>query len=252
MNNKNQVFGSIILAAGKGRRMQSETFNKVSLHLANKPMILHIIHFMQKLPIQSIVVVVGYAKESVMNALKNENVLFAEQEEQLGTSHAVRVGLGKLPKTITDVLIVYGDDAVLYIEKQLHLIQKLFSTHQESDAVVTFLTIDQENPFGLGRIIRNNEGEAVAIIEEKDATEEQKKIKEINPGCYLFQVDFLNEYLPIVKKSPVTGEYYLTDLVDIAIENNKIVKTVQGGMVLWRGVNTPEELEEAHKLMELQ
>jgi bifunctional UDP-N-acetylglucosamine pyrophosphorylase/glucosamine-1-phosphate N-acetyltransferase len=117
--------------------------------------------------------------------------------------------------------------------------------HIVSDASLTFLTIDVTNPFGLGRIVRDDKGNVKAIVEEKDATESQRIIEEINPACYFFKVSFLKKYLKKVKKSPITGEYYLTSLVDIAIHNKEKIETVQAGFMPWRGVNTKEELREA-------
>ncbi len=111
------------------------------------------------------------------------------------------------------------------------------------------MTIEQENPQGLGRIVRGMDDELVGIVEEKDATDDQKRITEINPGCFVFSVQFLKKYLTQVEKSPVTGEYYLTSLIDLALVNNEKVETVQGGKLVWRGVNTPEELEEAERLI---
>lgn len=239
---------AIILAAGKGKRMQMEDANKVTVTLATKPMVQHIVHFMRGLEIESVVVVVGFAKESVMEVLKNDSVIFAEQTEQLGTGHAALIALEKLPPHIEDVVIVYGDDAVLYAEKHVSTIKKLFEVHHQTNDAMTFLTIEQENPFGLGRIVRDENDKVLSIIEEKDATEEQRKIKEINPGCFVFSVAFLKKYLPIVEKSPVTGEYYLTTLIDLAIKNGELVDTVKGGKMAWRGVNTPQELDEAQKL----
>jgi bifunctional UDP-N-acetylglucosamine pyrophosphorylase/glucosamine-1-phosphate N-acetyltransferase len=239
---------SVILAAGKGKRMNLQETNKVTSLLSGKPIILHIVQFMKRLGIQTNVVVVGYAKESVMNAVAGEQVLFAEQTEQLGTGDALRCAIEALPDEITDVLVVYGDDGVLYNEKSLPVIEKLFHIHRDSQAKLTFLTIEQDNPTGLGRIVRDAGGEVEAIIEEKDASDEQKEIKEINPGCFLFQVDFLKEYLPLVKKSPFTGEYYLTSVIDLAFHHTVPIQTVQGGKLPWRGVNTPEELEEAKKI----
>lgn len=247
--NNNREIGAIILAGGRGKRMQLAEANKVTLSLQQKPMILHIVSFMQSVDIASIIVVVGHAKESVEEALHGTPVTFAIQEEQLGTGHAVTCALGKIPSHITDVLVVYGDDAVLYTSENRSLITELFTSHTSSDAVMTFLTIEQENPQGLGRIIRDTQGRLLAIVEEKDATEEQRSVKEINPGCFLFSVAFLKKYLPKVEKSPVTGEYYLTSLIDIAILNGEKVQTVRGGKRKWRGVNTPEELVEAEKLM---
>lgn len=240
--------GGIILAGGKGKRMKMETANKVTVNLANKPMIKHIVEFMNKLSIDTIVVVVGFAKESVMEVLRDHAIIYAEQIEQLGTGHAVNVALEELPSDVTDVLVVYGDDAVLYAEKNIPTIQKLFHVHASSHAAVSFLSVDQENPFGLGRVIRDENGKAVSIVEEKDASEEQKKIKEINPGCFVFSVEFLRKRLPEVEKSPATGEYYITTLIDLAFSHNEIVETVKGGNIAWRGVNTIEELSEAEKL----
>lgn len=240
--------GAIILAAGKGKRMQMTTENKVTVNLADKPMIQHIVDFMRRMRIETIVVVVGFAKESVVNALKGQHIIFAEQKKRLGTGHAVKCALDKLPKHIEDVLVVYGDDAVLYAEKNIPVVNKLFETHYMSGASLTFLTIEQKNPFGLGRIVRDPQGKLIAIVEEKDATEEQKDIKEINPGCFIFSVSFLKKYLPQVKKSSATGEYYLTSLIDIAMKHHEHVETLQGGYLAWRGVNTKDELREAEEL----
>jgi bifunctional UDP-N-acetylglucosamine pyrophosphorylase/glucosamine-1-phosphate N-acetyltransferase len=243
-----RVLGSVILAAGKGSRMKSEDVNKVTLNLHNKPIILRIVEFMESVGIKDIVVVVGFAKESVMEILKNEDVRYAEQKELLGTGHAAQVALDALPDHVTDLFIVYGDDAVFYQESHRAIMQRLFQQHLSAEAVFTFLTIEQENPTGLGRIVRDKEGHLEAIVEEKDATEEQKKITEINPGCFVFRVDFLKKYLPQVERSHATGEYYLTSLIDLATHHSEKVATVQGGKLAWRGVNTKEELQEAERI----
>jgi bifunctional UDP-N-acetylglucosamine pyrophosphorylase / glucosamine-1-phosphate N-acetyltransferase len=243
-----RTIGAIILAAGKGKRMQLDQVNKVTMSLADKPMIRHIVDFMHRLAIETIVVVVGYAKESVVEVLKQYEIIYAEQTEQLGTGHAVQVAIEQLPPFIKNVLVVYGDDAVLYAEKHVPTIRKLFDKHYGSDAAITFLTVEQDNPYALGRIVRDKEGKVHAIIEEKDATEAQRKIKEINPGCFVFSVAFLKKYLPQVEKSSATGEYYLTSLIDLAFQHGEVVETVQGGKMAWRGVNTPEELQAAEKL----
>jgi bifunctional UDP-N-acetylglucosamine pyrophosphorylase / glucosamine-1-phosphate N-acetyltransferase len=240
--------GSIILAAGKGKRMQHESANKVTLHLGEKPMIQHIVDFMRRLLIKTIAVVVGYQKDTVIDSLKGQDILFVEQVQQLGTGHAVSCALEKLPTDVTDVLVVYGDDAVLYTDKNVAIVEKLFTVHNQTKDAMTFLTIVQDNPFGLGRIVRDDKGKILAIVEEKDATEEQRKITEINPGCFVFSVEFLRKYLPLVERSPITGEYYLTSLIDLAIKDNQRVDTLAGGKLAWRGVNTKEELEEAERL----
>lgn len=250
MSQENREIGAIILAAGRGTRMNLAEANKVTLLLSGKPIIRHIVDFMHSMAIGTVVVVVGHAKASVQAALAGKQALFAEQTEQLGTGHAAQCALAVLPDEITDVFIVYGDDAVLYTDENREIIRELFTHHLSSDAAFSFLTIEQEDPTGLGRVVRDEKGNLLAIVEEKDATLEQKAINEINPGCFVFRVDFLQKYLPKVEKSPVTGEYYLTSLIDLAILHGEKVRTVQGGKRKWRGVNTPEELIAAEKLIQ--
>ncbi|HVZ58548.1 MAG TPA: sugar phosphate nucleotidyltransferase, partial [Patescibacteria group bacterium] len=241
MNNSHHL-AAIILAAGKGKRMQGgDSTNKVISPLARKPMIKHIVEFMEAIFVEQIVVVVGHAKESVQQVLTEHRLTFAEQSEQLGTGHAVGVALTSLRPEITDVMVVYGDDAVLYSANNSKIISELIAKHYQNQAALTFLTIEQQNPFGLGRIVRDANGHVQAIVEEKNATEEQKKITEINPGCFIFQKDFLSRYLDRIEKNVVSGEYYLTDLVDIALQAGEKVQAIRGGQLLWRGVNTQEE-----------
>lgn len=248
MINSSHHLAAIILAAGKGKRMQNaENVNKTTSLLGGKPMIQHIVDFMQKINVQQIVVVVGYAKESIKDVLKHYTITYAEQEEQLGTGHAVKVALTTLHPLITDVIVVYGDDAVLYSANNTGIISELINSHYREQTAVTFLTIEQTNPFGLGRIVRDADDRVVGIVEEKVATDEEKKITEINPGCFVFSRDFLNTYLDRIEKNEVSGEYYLTDLIDLAQKNKQKIHAVRGGDLAWRGVNTKEELEEAEK-----
>ncbi len=246
-----KTFGAIILAAGKGTRMNMVYENKVVLPLADKPMIQHIVEFIKKIKIETTVVVVGFAKESVMEVLKGFNLIYAEQIEPLGTGHALICALNKLPEEVENVFVVYGDDAVLYAEENIPIIKKLFEVQESEKAAITFLTIEQDNPYALGRIVRNAAGDVSAIIEEKDATTDQRKITEINPGCFVFSVRFLQKYLSQIEKSPVTGEYYINNFIDLALRNNEPVKTIKGGKLNWRGVNTPEELNVAEKLLSM-
>jgi bifunctional UDP-N-acetylglucosamine pyrophosphorylase / glucosamine-1-phosphate N-acetyltransferase len=235
--------GAIILAAGKGSRMKAKNSNKVTYKLGNKPLILHVVHLLEDMKLTPIIVVVGFAKESV-RSLFNKNVLFAEQAKRLGTAHASLQALKILPETISHVFILNGDDSAFYTK---NILNKLLKQHIKNNNAITFLTIEVENPFGLGRIVRKK-GEVVAIVEEKDATEAVRKIKEINPACYLFEVKFLRKFLAKVPKSAVTGEYYLMSLVEIALKNNYCVQGIKGGNIPWRGVNTGEELKEAENL----
>ena len=209
---KSKKLGVIILAAGAGKRMNSKKANKVTILLANKPLILHSIQLLEKMNFAQIIVVVGFAKESVKNALKGSRVLFAEQKKRLGTAHAVKSALSRLNASTTDVLVIQGDDSHFYKKE---MISKLIDVHFSENANITFLTINASSPFGLGRIERDKKGRVTAIVEEKDAMGYTRKIREVNPACYIFTVSFLKKYLGSVQKSPVTGEYYLTSLIDI-------------------------------------
>lgn len=235
---------AIILAAGKGKRMKSREINKVVVPLGNKQMILHVVDRLTELFISPIIVVVGFAKESVMRVLDGR-AIFAQQSKRLGTAHAVMCALKKLPKDIQTVLVLNGDDSAFYTKD---ILKNLIDNHFKKNADLSFLTITVENPTGLGRIIRDIDSKVAGVVEEKDATDAQRKITEINPACYIFEVSFLRQYLGQIKKSPVSGEYYLTSLIDIAIKNKEKLETVSGGRILWRGINTPQELEEAQKL----
>lgn len=235
---------AIILAAGKGKRMKSKEVNKVVATLGDRPMILRTVDRLDELDMSPIIVVVGFAKESVIKLLDNR-VVFAEQLKRLGSADAAACALTRLSKDIQTVLVMGGDDSAFYTRETIN---NLIETHQRENAALSFLTITINNPSGLGRIIRNGNGQVTEVVEEKDASESQREIKEINPGCYVFEVAFLRKYLKKVKKSPVTGEYYLTSLIDIAIKNKEKLIAVPVGKILWRGINTPEELREAERL----
>lgn len=235
--------GAVILAAGKGSRMKAKKSNKVTYMLGNKPMIMHVVHLLEDMKLAPIVIVIGFAKESV-KSLFDKNVVFAEQAKRLGTAHAAIQALKVLPENVSDIFILNGDDSAFYKKE---ILENLLLVHTKNQNAITFLTIKVNNPFGLGRVKREY-GKVVAIVEEKDATDEERKINEINPACYLFNVEFLKKYLKKVPKSEVTGEYYLMNLVEIAIKNNYYVEGIEGGNIPWRGVNTKEELMQAEQL----
>lgn len=239
-----KTIAAIILAAGKGARMKSKRINKVTISLGNKQMILYIVDRLVELLIVPIIVVVGFAKESVIKVLR-DRVIFAHQRKRLGTAHAVMAALRKLPQDVRNVLVLQGDDSAFYTKD---IIKSLIMSHLEKKAALSFLTIIVDNPSGLGRVIRNNNGKVIEIVEEKDARDSERNIKEINSACYIFETSFLRQYLKKVKKSPITGEYYLTSLIDIAIKNKQKIEAVAAGKILWRGVNTQEELREAQRL----
>lgn len=235
---------AIVMAAGRGTRMNSQTVNKVALPLAGKPIISHTVENLKNAGIKNIVVVVGFAKDSVIQHL-SDDIIIAEQKEQLGTGHAVKVALEKVNNART-ILVLNGDDSYVFSSE---IIQELYKKHNSNHSVISFLTLIMNNPTGLGRILRNSNNEVVGIIEEKDATFEQKKIKEINPACYMFDFEFLKSKLETLQPSPVTGEYYITSLIEQAFNENQKISTHTVEGLNWRGINTPEELKEAEKLI---
>ena len=235
----------VILAAGKGSRFQLEDKNKTSLLLGGKPIISYGVELLERLDIP-IFVVVGFGKESVKSALSGYDVTFVEQERQLGTGNALASVFPKLASDVEHVLVINGDDP---FHKE-DTIDDLIATHEAANAAVTFATIRLPNPTGVGRVVRAEGGneEVIGIIEEKDADIKQKKIQEVNGACYLFSREFLKEYLPKLKQSNAAQEYYITDLIGLAVAGGEKVETVKI-TDKWQGINTPEDLKEAEKLL---
>ncbi len=237
--------GAIVLAAGKGKRMNATDANKVTLLLGKKPMIVHTVDFLEKIQASPIIIVVGFAKQSVIDALHGRFVLFAQQKKRLGTGHALLQGMTLLPKEVKDIIVVNGDDSAFYSES---MIKNLILLHFSSGASITLLTVVVDDSSGLGRVVRDLHGNLASIVEEKDATEKEKMTKEINPGCYMFTVDFLKRNIKRIAKNSKTGEYYISDLIKLAKEDGQKVEVLQAGKLLWRGINTNDELIKANKL----
>jgi bifunctional UDP-N-acetylglucosamine pyrophosphorylase / glucosamine-1-phosphate N-acetyltransferase len=233
----------VVLAAGKGKRMGSKTVNKVTFPLNGKPMILHTIDLLEKAGVNPVVVVVGFARESVVEKL-DKKIIVVNQSRRLGTAHAVMSAIKKIPNKTKRILVLNGDDSAFF---PIYLIKKIIKEHMDKKSSFSFLSIEINNPAGLGRVLRNK-GNVIGIVEDKDASQKQKETTEINPGCYVFDVNFLNRYLKKIKKSKITNEYYLTSLIDIAIKNKEKIVAVNAGKIPWRGINTREELLEAERL----
>ncbi len=236
---------AIILAAGRGTRMQSTDTNKVAMKVSGEPMLTRTLGILKEAGVKSTVVVVGFAKESVVSIL-GDDVIIAEQNEQLGTGHAVHCALPSVPDEARDVLIIYGDDSFLHTATTF---KSLYKTHLEQNAKITFITMDSESPTGFGRIIRNLDNEVVGIVEEKNATDEEKLITEINLGCYIIDKKYLEENIKNIKKNPVSGEYYITDIIDIISHHSGKIAAYKLTDKKWQGVNTREDLQEAERIL---
>ena len=241
---------AIILAAGKGTRIKADKTNKVLLPLAQKPMVVYIIDLLQSLQISPIIVVVGHQSHKVKSYFKNlqYRIKFVNQGRLLGTGHAVKKALPAIPTDKKLVLILHGDHSSFY---KLWMIKQIIKKHLESKAALTFVTVDKQSTNELGRILRDEQGKVYAIKEFKNASEKERKIKEINVGTYCCSVDFLKKYLTKIKKDPLKQEYYLTDLVGLAFRNGEKVEAVKlVDESISFGVNTREELRIADQLMQ--
>ncbi|MFL0803631.1 MAG: bifunctional UDP-N-acetylglucosamine diphosphorylase/glucosamine-1-phosphate N-acetyltransferase GlmU [Agarilytica sp.] len=208
-----------ILAAGKGTRMRSN-LPKVLHTLAGKPFLQHVLDRAEELGSKSTSVIVGHGAEAVREAVESENINFVEQLEQLGTGHAV---LQAVPHLHDDaiVLILYGDVPLIATET----LQRL--TEVVNENTLGLLTVNLDEPTGYGRIVRNEAGEVVAIVEQKLASDEQLEIKEVNTGVMAVKVKDLQRWLPALSDDNAQKEYLLTDIIEMANNEGKDIVTAQ-------------------------
>ena len=234
---------TLILAAGKGTRMKSE-MPKVIHKVNGVPMISKIIDVLSKLNPEENILILGHKKEEVLKVV-GENCDYVLQTEQLGTGHAVIQAKEKLQDYDGDVMVLCGDTPLL----KESTLKSLYEYHKESNAVTTILTSIYENPFGYGRIVKEN-GLVKAIVEEKEASEEIKKIKEVNAGVYCFNSKELFKALDKINNNNEKGEYYLTDIIGIQVaEDKKVQSFVLEDNLEILGVNSKVELAQASKVL---
>ena len=208
----------IILAAGKGTRMRSK-LPKVLQPLAGRPLLGHVIETAKKINAKNIITIFGHGGDLVKNAFTHENIEWVEQAEQLGTGHAVKVTLPVLPKDGIS-LILSGDVPCV----QQSTLQNLVEASSQTGIGIVTLTL--EDSTGYGRIVRAN-NKVQAIVEHKDASDEQRKIKEINTGIYCVSNAKLHEWLPKLDNNNAQGEYYLTDIVAMALADGLDIASIQ-------------------------
>ena len=211
---------AIVLAAGKETRMVTNK-SKMVHKIYGKEMVKRVVDTAKKSGINEIVTVVGDLKEQVIEVLKDE-VKYAYQEESLGTGHAVIQAREYLKNRKGKVVILYGDVPII----RASTIEKMVTRSIENNIYATLLTAVSESPFGYGRILRDNSGNVKAIIEEKDASEDQKQIREINSGIYCFDIEALDEALNELTTDNVKNEYYLTDVIKIMYNKGLKMSTV--------------------------
>ena len=210
---------AVILAAGKGTRMQSKLY-KVLHKVCDRTMVELVLDSLNDLEMQEVITVVGHGAERVKEVL-GDRTKFVLQAEQLGTAHAVKVAKDELKDKEGTTIVMYGDTPLIRPET----INSMLDHHENTNAKATVLTAIADDPFAYGRIIRDVNGKLVKIVEEKDATEQEKKIKEINSGIYCFDNKLLFEMLEKVKNDNKQGEYYLPDVLGLIREQKEIIET---------------------------
>ncbi len=240
-----QEFGVIILAAGQGTRMKSG-LPKVLHQIGGKALFVHVLEIAKLSRPGRVAIVIGHGAAAVRQAYAGTDVHWVIQEKQLGTGHAVLSARKSFSDFDGDLLILSGDVPLI----QERTIRAMLAFHREEKAALTLMTAVLDEPVGYGRILRDSSGTLKATVEEKDATEEQRSIREVNMGAYVAQREFLFEALEQVSSDNRQGEYYLPDIVGIGLGQGRKVVTVQvedSSEVM--GINTREELARMEKTL---
>lgn len=234
----------IILAAGKGTRMRSR-LPKVLQPLAGRSLLGHVIQTAKQLHAHNIITIFGHGGEQVQQQFQQENIQWVEQAEQLGTGHAVQMTLPVLPQEGMS-LILYGDVPLVRQETLDQLLAVSSTTG------IGMITLNVDNPTGYGRIIRDND-KIQAIVEHKDATEQQRQIQEINTGIYCVSNQKLHAWLPKLSNNNAQGEYYLTDIVAMAVVDGLEIASIQPELAYEvEGVNDRLQLAALEREFQLQ
>lgn len=236
-------FKAIILAAGKGTRMKSK-LPKVVHKVCGKEMVNHVINVSKKSGVSEIVAILGHESEIVQSVLP-EGTKVAMQTEQLGTGHAVMMANDYISEDDT-IVVLCGDTPLVNPDT----LENLFKYHLDNGYHATVLTTKVDNPTGYGRIIRDENEDLLKIVEQKDASEEEKLVNEINSGIYCFNGKSLKEALSNINNNNAQGEYYLTDTVEIMRNNSLKVGAFNGATIEeLMGVNSRVELAKAEDIM---
>lgn len=231
---------AIVMAAGKGTRMKSED-PKVLFQVRGRPMIDYVLDALAQGGVRRVIVVVGHRAERVRDALAGrEGIEFCLQQEQLGTGHAVMVCCDKIRDHRGPLVVVAGDAPMM----QATSIASLLNEYYRKPAACLLGTVHKDDPTGLGRIVRDQDGEFLAIVEQKDASPEQQQITEVNMSYYVFDCQELLQALGKIRRNNAQREYYITDCPGVMKSEGKPVRAMnvlQPCEVL--GVNTLEELQ---------
>ena len=236
---------TVVLAAGKGTRMKSD-IPKVLHEVLKRPMIHYVIKTVESLRCSPVVVVVGFQEEKVREALNGKKVSFVTQKEQLGTGHAVLQAENVLKNSENDVLILYGDMPLV----KPQTLKEFIDDHKSTESKLSIITTNMENPSNYGRVVRDDDFSIIKIVEEKDASEEEKEISEINTGIYCVDKHFLFSTLRRLKPEIRQKEYYLTDIIAKAVDKGIEVNSFRvNDEKEFTGINTVDDLKMVEELM---
>jgi bifunctional UDP-N-acetylglucosamine pyrophosphorylase/glucosamine-1-phosphate N-acetyltransferase len=232
----------VILAAGKGTRMHSDT-PKVLHEIGGKPILAHVIACAKALKPKSIIVVYGFGGEQVREAFREEAIIWVNQAEQKGTGHAVQQVVPHLENN-TNTLILLGDVPLVDTKACTNLIAK-------ADKTLSLLTFNKPDPTGYGRIVRDETGNVIAIIEHKDATDKQRTIKEVNTGMMAMPTQHLKAWLSKLSNNNVQGEYYLTDIVEFAVQDRvEVITEITEDEWSVTGINSKADLAQIERVFQ--
>ena len=240
-----QDLAVIILAAGKGTRMQT-SLAKVLLPVAGRPLLHYVLDLSSRLDPARTIVVVGHQADQVRKAFADWEVEFVVQREQLGTGHAAQQAKLKLENFEGQVLVLCGDMPLLRPKTMLQVVEG----HRRSGVKCTVLTLKNSGCHDFGRIIRDGNGSILKIVELKDASESEKKVDEFNSGVYCFDNGLFFKALAHVGPDNVQKEYYLTDTIEYLVRNGYPVQAIQtkdANEIL--GINSPDDLNQAERLL---
>ena len=237
--------GAVILAAGRGSRLNCTDKPKVMCEIGGQPIVSYIIDTLKKCGFtkENICLVVGFHQEKIREYF-GDQAIYAPQEELKGTAHAAYIGMQQLPKNVETVLVINGDDSAFY---SAETIIDFIEQHKTNNSVLSVLSAELETPITLGRIVRHDGGR-IEIIEKEYLTEEQKKLKEISTGTFCFDRHWFETMFPSMPPLRKLGEYGLPTAVAMAEKSNLPVEVIKlKNSDEWFGVNTPAELAEADK-----